>query len=190
VAAPDVSVAVPLDLPVAFAEPSRSDPRPERFERHVLDGNIAVVFMGRYGLTYHLLPLVHHALVVTAYRQTPGFIEPDALNGGLLGAGGEIGWRLYTGSRGPTGLYLGLSALGAYHTTDKAPWFGTYGAAAEAGTAFILGNGYHLVIGGGAELRKADVDNDALTDIARLFVGSGIAPRFTIALGHTLSRRP
>jgi hypothetical protein len=46
------------------------------------------------------------------------------------------------------------------------------------------------VIGGGAELRKADVDNDALTDIARLFVGSGIAPRFTIALGHTLSRRP
>lgn len=183
-AVPDVSP----DVPVATTEPTRVAAAAERFERHVVDGNLAVVFMGRYGLTYHFLPLVHHALVVTAYRQTPGFIEPDAINGGLLGLGGEIGWRVYTGSRGPTGFYVGLSGIGAYHTTNTTPWFGTYGAAAEAGFAALLGNGYHLAIGGGAQLTRADVDNDALTDVARWFVGSGVAPRFTMALGHTLGR--
>jgi hypothetical protein len=182
-------VAAP-DIPVAITEASGADARPERFERHVVDGNLAVVFMGRYGLTYQFLPLVHHALVVTAYRQTPGFIEPDAINGGLLGVGGEIGWRVYTGARGPTGLYFGLSGLGAYHTTNTTPWFGTYGAAAKPASAALLGNGYHLAIGGGAQLTKADVDNDALTDVARWFVGSGVAPRFTLALGHTVSRTP
>jgi hypothetical protein len=175
------------DVPVAVAEPSR-EVAPERFERHVLDGNLAVVFMGRYGLTYHFLPLRHHALVATAYRQTPGFIEPDAINGGLLGTGAELGWRLYTGSRGPTGLYLGVSGLAAYHTTDKTPWFGTYGAAAEVGIAAFIKGSYHIAIGGGVQLTRADVDNDALTDVARWSVGSGIAPRFTMALGHTLGR--
>jgi hypothetical protein len=140
--------------------------------------------MGRYGLTYHFLPLRHHALVATAYRQTPGFIE--SINGGLLGLGGELGWRLYTGANGPTGLYVGLSALSAYHTTNATPWFATYGAAADVGVAAFVGKGYHLVIGGGVQLTKADVDNDSLTDVARWSVGTGIAPRFTMALGHTL----
>lgn len=184
-AAPDVT-EVP-DVPVAIAEPARLAPS-ERFERHVVDGNLAVIFMGRYGLTYQFLPLRHHALVATVYRQTPGFIEPTAINGGLLGTGAELGWRLYTGRAGPTGLYLGVTGLAAYHTTDTTAWFGTYGAAAEIGFAAIVGNGYHVAIGGGAQLTRADVDNDALTDVARWSVGSGLAPRFTFALGHTLGR--
>lgn len=172
------------DVPVAITEPARNDARPERFDRHVVDGNIAVVFMGRYGLTYHFLPVVHHALVVTAYRQTPGFVEPEAINGRLWGLGGEVGWRLYTGSRGPTGFFVGALGLGAYHTTDQTPWFTTYGAALEGGGAVSFANGCHLTIGGGAQITKADVDNAALTDVARWFVGSGIAPRFTMAFGH------
>lgn len=172
---------------MAIAAPT-SEPAAQRFERHVVDGNLAVVFMGRYGLTYQFLPLRHHALVATAYRQMPGLIEPEAINGRLLGTGAELGWRLYTGSSGPTGFYFGLSGLAAYHTSDRTPWFATFGGAAEVGIAALVKASCHIAIGGGVQLTKADVDNDSLTDVARWFVGSGVAPRFTMALGHTLGR--
>lgn len=180
----EVPAAIVRDAPANEA-PHEAAPR-EPFVRHVLDGNLAVVPFGRYGLTYQFLPAHHQALVVTAYRQSPSFV--DGVNNGLLGVGGEVGWRIYTGSRGPTGLFLGVSGVAAYHTTDITPWFATYGACADAGIAFLLGRTYHVVIGGGAQLAWADVDASPLTDVARWLVGTGIAPRLTIALGHSLGR--
>lgn len=125
--------AAPVEI-TAPAEAADHAPLRERFVRHVIDGNIAVVPLGRFGLT--------------------------------------------------TGLFLGASAIAAYHTTDTTPWFTTCGAVADAGVAFLIGRQLHLTIGGGAQLAHTDVESRALTEFARLLVASGISPRLTIALGH------
>lgn len=174
--------AAPVEIVAAAETEVPHDEPPRRFVRHVIDGNIAVVPLGRFGLTYQLSPARHHALVFTAYRQMPWLTS--FLNGGLVGLGGEIGWRIYSGSRGPTGFFIGAAALAAYHTANDTPWFATYGAAADAGVAFLLGRQLHFTVGGGAQVTHSEIDNGRVTDLARLLVGTGVFPRVTIALGH------
>src|SRR5687767_4162786 len=87
------------------------------FVRHALQGNLAVAPLGRYGLAFEWLPIRHHALVLSAYRQTPGLAS--MINGGLLGVGGEVGWRFYSSHRGPMGLFAGPSVVGAFHTSEN-----------------------------------------------------------------------
>jgi hypothetical protein len=169
-----------------------SEPEPDKvarhaeeptFIRHALQGNLAVAPLGRYGLSFEWLPIPHHALVLSAYRQTPGLAS--MINGGLLGLGGEVGWRVYSSARGPMGLFVGPSVLGAFHTSDNTDWFGSFGGAVDAGYGFQFRRPrfFHVTFASGAQFLMAGVERGDLARGARLLVGPGFAPRMQLAAG-------
>ena len=153
------------------------------FVSHALLGNLAVAPLGRYGLAFEYLPLRHHALVLSAYRQTPGLAS--MINGGLLGVGGEVGWRMYASDRGPMGLFAGPSVVSGFHTSENTDWFGSFGGAFDAGYAFQFRRPrfFHVTLASGAQYLVADVDRAQLSRGARMLVGPGFAPRMQLSAG-------
>src|SRR4051812_15023749 len=82
--------------------------------------NPAALLIGRYGGNVEVVFARHHALVASGYAQAytltlaRNMVPPEArdhLRDAPLTAGGEIGYRLYSGSRGADGLFVGPSFL-------------------------------------------------------------------------------
>ena len=107
------------------------------------------------------------------------------INGGLLGLGGEVGWRFYTSHVGPMGLFAGPSIVGAFHTSDNTDWFGSFGGAVDAGYAFQFRRPkyFHVTFASGAQYLVAGVDRADLAKGARMLVGPGFGPRMQLAAG-------
>ncbi len=181
-----VAVMLGLSVPSAAAE----EPRPE-LARHVIDGNLASAVFGRYALTYQLSPTAHHALAVTGWRQSSGvtFLWDD----GLMGVGGEVAWRLYTGSHGPEGFFVGPAGVVGYHTTDKTAWFASYGAGVDLGWSALfraesigrVKGKVHFAIAGGLQLMGTEVDTSSLQAIPSFLAGRGFAPRVSLVVGQS-----
>lgn len=175
----------------APVEPDRPSTSPPSWEgRHVVDGNLAAALVGRYGLSYQFLPLRHHALVATLYRQEQGLAS--LYNDRLVGAGGELGWRVYSDARAASGFFLGPSVLGSTHTTTRTRWFGSYGLAVDAGYSFMLpparigrtSGKFHVAFGVGLQVLRSAIDRSALPALANVLVGTGLAPRVALTVGQ------
>lgn len=104
----------------------------------------------------------HHAITASAYYQTfpKGILRallPDVPlgNGPAARLGGELGYRVYTGNDGPSGVFLGPSVvalpLAAPRLTDayqtEIVSFMAYGASLDLGVQAVVGPGFTL--GGG-----------------------------------------
>ena len=78
----------------------------------------------RYGGNVELVPIPHHAVVISAYVQSvpvtltrriartvigPVVDKAQIRDGVSASPGGEIGYRLYSGSRGASGVFVGAS---------------------------------------------------------------------------------
>ncbi len=78
-----------------------------RFRSVAVQGNPLDFIIGRYSLALEYLPVPHHALHATPYWEyaLPGTDDQ------LTGIGAELGYRYYTGDRGPHGFFAGGSFL-------------------------------------------------------------------------------
>ena len=154
--------------------------------------------IGRFGFTFEFQPVLHHGLVATAhYVALADTGRPDgnyAVADVLQGADAEVGYRLYTGSKGFNGLFVGPSVLaGKYEimhvsTIDadtRHDIFDKFGAAFEVGAQEQFGN---FIIGGGVGIQYT-VGNPEYylqeeLSFIRATLGSGWRPRLLFNLGY------
>jgi hypothetical protein len=119
--------------------------------------------LGRWGANVEFVPAAHHAIVASGYLQTfqPWILrrilpsEVEVGGGPPSRAGGELGYRFYTGATGANGLFIGPSfvamplaypRVGADLRTDVVS-FEAYGGAFDVGAQAIVDGGF--TIGGG-----------------------------------------
>jgi hypothetical protein len=158
-AAPPISLAGALDA--SPRDQANADESPLR-TRFAVTLNPLPLIIGRYGANGEVLLASHHAIVASAYVQTFSRQMIRALLPSVdLGEapasrlGGELGYRFYTGRDGPTGLFIGPSAVAmpiAYPrvTEDlraEVVSFNAYGGALDVGVQAVIGPGF--TIGGG-----------------------------------------
>lgn len=130
----------------------------------------------RYGMNVEILPASHHAIVASAYLQsTPVWLVKSIVGRDLItgepGAspGGEIGYRLYSGSRGADGLFVGTSFVVmplAYPrvadslTSVELRRFTATGAALDIGAQKVTSSGFTVGAGIGVMALAYDLPAD------------------------------
>lgn len=157
-------------------------PRPGREERSVaVTVNPLALLIGRYGGNAEITLADHHILALSGYLQTFSLptLQPllpqdvrDRLNGNPSRLGGEIGYRLYSGSGGTEGLFVGPSFVltplvyprftGANVQTagvELQPFYAP-GAALDVGAQTVTAMGLTLGGGIGMEYLAYDLPND------------------------------
>lgn len=153
------SLASSLDPPSRDQAAGDTAQVPQRF---AITLNPLALIVGRYGANGEVLFARHHAVVASGYLQTFSTTMLRALMPSVELAqvpqsrlGGELGYRFYSGDAGPTGLFVGPSAVAvpiAYpRVTEElraeVVSFMAYGAALDVGVQAIIGPGFTL--GGG-----------------------------------------
>lgn len=151
----------------------------------------------RYGANIEVVPLPHHGLIGSLFSQSipvrlvRGLSGRDEINQQRSAAlGGELGYRLYSGTVGADGLFVGASFVSmplAYPrvATDFASAdlvrFTALGAAFDVGAQKVLGSG--LTLGGGVGIMYLDYELPA--DILRIEIPfePHVLPRLLLTAG-------
>lgn len=170
-------------------------------KRFLLALNPLAASIGRYSIQGEYMPAKHHALVLNPFfthapiTMTVNGQEVDG--GSLTGFGGELGYKFYTGSKGPNGFYVGPSIIFANYSQSAAAGsapagsqgsdsFMSYGGAIDIGGQAVIGPG--IVVGGGFGLQytknSEDISTDNLNLASAIIAGGGIRPRFLVSLGY------
>jgi len=174
VAAPAPAVAPPPPPAPPTAPTLTSVPAPAPDADHVpstggavehratLTLNPLALAIGRYGANAEYVLARHHALTASGYLQTfPQAILKRLLPDMPLGdgpqsrLGGEVGYRLYSGTDGPTGVFVGPSLVAmplaaprlASDYRPEVVAFMAYGGSLDVGVQAVVGPGF--TIGGG-----------------------------------------
>ena len=175
-------------VPVERAE-SPDEPHP-----FTLLFNPIGVFIGRYSIQAEYQPVLHHAITLTPfYNHTPVTMTVDGQEtdlGSLNGGGAELGYRYYTGRKGPNGFFVGPSLLFASYKSSQSgvqdDSFTSFGAAVDVGGQAVIGSGF--VIGGGFGLQWTKTSHDINTDnfnfASALIAGDGVRPRLLFSIGY------
>ena len=198
--APVVSPARVSSEPATAAElPPETPGKPSRnrVRHHVLDANPLALGYARLSLDYEIFPAVHHSISLGAHAQFLYALLGSSATDTFTGYGGELGYRFYSGSRGPDGFFVGASfsagryhgaeslTLGSFGTVTNETSFSSYAGAADLGWSFLVGTRMRIAIGGGCQYTRASEDN-IHGSIARLIGETGVRPRILFALGWTL----
>lgn len=171
---------------------------PKRFEVGV---NPLSLIVNRYSVQFEWVPSTHHALVANPFffhtnrKHTENGVAYDL--GDQNGIGAELGYRLYTGTHGPNGFFLGPSLVfGSFYKSGGEPRadektfaltspanYNAYGAAFDIGGQFIAGPGVLFGVGVGAQyLFTTDGKSGG---IASIWEGTaGFSPRLLATLGY------
>jgi hypothetical protein len=158
--------------------PSAPQPTRDKLRRITLTTNPLAMIMGRYGANAEVLPARHHAIVVSAYVQSFSMTMVSALvpeyqdrlgDTSVSGAGGELGYRFYSGRTGADGLFVGPSFVVmplAYPRLDArslmvelSPFYAT-GAALDVGAQVVTRWGFTVGGGAGAMLLAYNIPDD------------------------------
>jgi hypothetical protein len=200
VAHADEPTAAPA--PAAAAPAEAPQPSAEADHKHFsLELNPLGIAIGRYSIQGEWLPVAHHALTLNPFfAHAPVTVSvngQDVDAGALNGFGGELGYRFYTGSKGPNGFYIGPSAIFASYSqsapSGAAPSgsagsdsFLSYGGAIDLGGQAVVGPG--IVVGGGFGIQytktSKDIDTGNLNLASAVIAGGGIRPRFLATVGY------
>jgi hypothetical protein len=103
------------------------------------------------------------------------------------GAGVEIGYRYYTGHRGPNGLFIGPSlVVGAYNANliSSNQVFTTIGVAGDMGVQTIVFDWLTLSLGAGLQYTQVSHDFGDLPFSASITATGGLKPRVLAAAGY------
>jgi len=186
---------------VAAGEKAKPTGDEESFRNISLGVNPLGIAIGRYSIQGEYLFAKHHAITLNpffAHAPVTVTVNGQEVDGGSLnGFGGELGYRLYTGTRGPNGFFVGPSVLfGSY--SQSAPSgtqaagskgsdsFVAYGGALDIGGQAIIGPG--IVLGGGFGLQYTSTSQDLNTDnlnlASAIIAGGGVRPRFLLTLAY------
>jgi len=158
--------------------------------------------ISRYSIQGEYLPAMHHAITLNPFythasiKATANGSEVDL--GSLSGFGGELGYRFYSGSKGPNGFFVGPSFLFASYsqsggvntatagTSSASDSFTSFGGAIDIGGQGVVGPG--VVIGGGFGLQwtknSRSIDTDNLNLASAVIAGGGTRPRFLFSIGY------
>lgn len=186
---------VPPPPPGAVLVPVQEEPPYKSF---AIIANPLAIFIGRYSVQFEYLPALHHALTLNPFYTHAGININGVDFGTVSGGGAELGYKFYTGRKGPNGFFVGPSILfGTYSqsggvvdatngTTSPSTSFINYGGAIDLGGQAVVGPG--IVIGGGFGLQWTK-NNKALNTkdfntAANIVAGGGTWPRFLFTLGY------
>lgn len=179
--------------PAAPAEkPQAANDEPE-VKRFALELNPLGVAIGRYSISGEYMVARHHAVTITPSYTSTSIKVNDVEVGSLSGFGGEAGYRLYTGSKGANGFFVGPSVLVASYSSESvvkggaSQSFTSIGGAVDVGGQWIIGPG--VLIGFGAGLQytsnSEELSTDGLNIASAAIAGGGVRPRFLLALGYS-----
>jgi len=175
-------------VPIADAQP---EPEPKHFNIML---NPLGFFIGRYSIQGEYLPALHHAITLTPfYTHAPVKVTVNGqeIDGGSLNGGGaELGYRFYTGKKGPNGFFVGPSFLFGSYTQSfegtKGDSFTSFGGAIDFGGQAVVGPG--ITIGGGFGIQytktSKDINTDNLNLASAIIAGGGTRPRFLFSVGY------
>jgi hypothetical protein len=195
----ETEAAAPAAAP-APAAPAAAQPAPAAGEdaemRHVaITGYPLSLIIGRYSVQVDYLPAMHHAITLNpSYTSVDGGTLNGASLGKFTGFGSELGYRFYTGQKGPNGFFVGPSFLfasykqsgGIFCTTPSCSTsFTSYGFALDFGGQAVIDG---FVIGGGAGFRSTknskSIATDGLNFASAIIGGGGFRPRALFSIGY------
>ena len=178
--------------------------------KHVaIEANLLSLLAHRFSMQVEWVPGKHHAVLANPFffhagrKYTQDGVAYDL--GDQNGLGAELGYRYYTGSRGPNGFFVGPSLVfgsfyksggeaaaiarpsndGSYSlfTLDRPENYNAYGAALDIGGQFIVGPGVLFGIGVGAQYLFTTDDKSG--GISSIIEGTaGFSPRVLASLGY------
>lgn len=152
---------------------------------------LGAVVGGRVSFNIEYAPVTHHVLIVSPHFANP---SQEVLSTGgttqtnrFTGGGGEIGYRYYTGSRGPNGLFIGPSVIGGVYNADvPGPdrVFTNIGVAGDVGFQYLAWD--HLALGAGVGVEYLHVSRDFgdLSAGPSTIASSGLKPRLLAQAGY------
>jgi hypothetical protein len=154
-----IAAAVSMLLAVdAHAEDASKERDRATFHPVALSVNPIAWHIGFFSVSFEAMPARHHGLIFTpTYIDTQHGIPISLVIGALdwKGGGTELGYRYYTGSRGPNGFFAGITG-GWLRVIDTPTSMGLVGPAPRwTGwtTSFELGGQHitpnHFIVGGG-----------------------------------------
>jgi hypothetical protein len=171
-------------------------PPPRRFV--AVEWNPLPLFtIGRLSADVVIVPVDHHALVVTPFYERVGTLPIDVFddqgNATQLpqqtfeGFGAEIGYRYYTGRGGPRGLFVGPSlvaaAMRATAQNGTTTSYVDYGFAVDVGYQMLLADAVSLSLGAGLQYTTPDRSIPDQQFPADIYANSRVFPRVLAGLG-------
>lgn len=187
--------AAPAPAPGATAAPAAPKEEADEHKSFAIVLNPLAIGIGRYSIQAEYLPATHHAITLNPFfasvpvTATVNGKEVDL--GSLTGFGAELGYRYYTGTKGPNGFFIGPSLLFGAYSTDgggtnaQSKSFTGIGGALDLGGQAVIGPGF--TIGGGFGMQYTSVSEDFTTDdfnlAGAIIAGGGLRPRFLFAIG-------
>jgi hypothetical protein len=167
-------------------EPDRAEPDPpqQNERRNLLVGNALGIALARLSFDFGTFVAPHVMPTASFHVQGTVMFERES----LVGAGGELGVRLYGGAKRPSGPFIGVYGVGGRYeseTNTRDSSIISYGGAADVGWSFCTkARNVVVALGGGAELRGAQESNKrGVGSIADAFVTPGIHPRVLVQIG-------
>ncbi len=150
-----------------------------------LSGNVVVV------------PISHHALVITPFyvstTTAPIYVWDDSGNATQLpqqrfhGLGGELGYRYYSGERGPRGWFVGPSLILGWltATAENGSSLGylDYGVAADIGYQLLVGDSVAVSLGAGLQYTRTSKAIPNQQFPADIYANNLARPRVLLSLG-------
>jgi hypothetical protein len=153
--------------------------------------NPVLPFINHYGVNVEIVPVSHHALVLSPYYSdsTTGGGQPGTgtLPNTFEGFGGELGYRYYFGEDGPRGVFLGASFLLGWQKVTPQNGdsfnFTNFGGALDVGYQALVGD--FLVLGIGAGLQYTTVSQELpLQELpASIVANKALRPRLLTSFG-------
>jgi hypothetical protein len=182
------------DQSMAPTQINSPPPKPRRFAFTFNPLNLVI---GRYGFNFEYQPAAHHSLVVTPHydHAVADTMGEARITDHLDGAGAEIGYRYYTGTRGFEGFFIGPSLLLATHkiyTTSIYPFeqdnlgtksFSSLGWAVDVGGQWQLGP-WIIGAGVGMQYTRLSTHFSELGFPVYAVVTDGWWPRAALILGY------
>jgi hypothetical protein len=174
--------------------------------RFALTWNPFTLFAVRAQLSIEILLTDHHGITLSGFygatRTNEVYSPPTdtshehAYTTLFQAGGGEIGYRWYSGTAGPRGLYVGPSFLLSYDVATPARGAGTskavsgaavpywnLGGALDVGYQAILADRWVVGLGGGLMYTVPTVSFPAQELPASIYANRGLRPRVLLSLG-------
>ena len=199
-----LTVAASLAPNVASAEPPgpvdvaiHDAPPPRRYV--VVAWNPVPAFtIGKASFDVVITPISHHALVLAPFyatTTTEPIVVQDASGSPIerlpkqtfQGFGGEIGYRYYSGDRGPRGFFAGPSFLigifDAIAQDQSKTSYMYFGGALDVGFSTLVADRVAISFGAGAQYTATDKAIPNQQFPANIYANNGLRPRLLFALG-------
>jgi hypothetical protein len=169
----------------ATAETSLGAPAGER-RWLTLAYNPFTLQASRYGANVEVLVASHHVVAGTLYYANT-LTNEDSFKNRFRGLGGELGYRYYTGTDGPRGLFFGpsllLAALEAVPARGATASFENYGVALDLGYQALIADRWVVGLGGGLQYNRPTTTFPQQELPASVYANPGLRPRLLLALG-------